>query len=335
MAYQTGTAVSAADLVSTITTFATTYGWSSSGGWLSKGLSHVSLSANSPTTGYVGITGANSADGSTTPAGYTKYLYVPASEWPVTYYLFSQSNPDIIGCAINYATDWCEHLIFGDIVKVNSAAFTGGNFFHAPYANTAHTIGAGSLPYSKRWFVGKPAFIDNIEEGIHSTLIQQGGYTATNWLYQNSCIPLNPQVYGGSGSSRNDLNTPSGLHVEVDGELWDNSCKVKYTDGTYNAIYRSPSQWTSQAILVPINLCYAMNSSLYGYLGYMEHIRLLRIDNFNIADEINISPDTWKVFPLLRKDAAQADGFVPTSPESIYSYTNAGHTGTLGIAYRK
>ena len=120
MAYQASTVVSSAELKTTIQNFAVTNGWSLSGGWLSKGLSHVSLSSDSPQAGYVGITGACSSDGLTNPAGFTRYVYVPVSEWPVYCYLFAHTNPDIISCVILSDTDMVQHLIFGDIIKINS-----------------------------------------------------------------------------------------------------------------------------------------------------------------------------------------------------------------------
>lgn len=321
MAYQTGTANSASELKTTIENFATTYGWSLASGWLAKGLGAVSLSYDTPQTGYLGITGACDGSG-TDPAGYTKYLYVPSAKWPVTYYLFSQSTPDIIACVILYDSSFVQHLIFGDIVKVNSSAFTGGNFFHAPFAATAHTTTNGYY-YSQRQFVGAPYIIPTITDGIHSTSLFTVGYQWDSLASTNQSSPI--PLYKPYNSTQNQ----SGLHAEIDSEMWDTTGKTTYIDSTLANIYRSPSQWTSQAILTPINLAYAMDDNLWGYLGYMEHVRLLRIDNYNIADEITISPDVWKVFPLLKKDASQADGL---TPYSAYTY---GHTGTLGLAYRK
>ena len=326
MAYQTGTVASAAELKSTITTFATTYGWTITGGWLSKGLSSVALSNDSPQTGYLGISGACSADGTLNPTAFTRYLYIPPANWPITYYLFSQTNPDIIACTIVYDTDWVQHLIFGDIVKVNDSAYVGGNFFYAPCSNTAHVVNSGYIN-SQRHFIGAGFGATSEKEGIGLTTIRNKGYIydSVSGTGQPSCMPLHPHEMSSV------IAIEIGLHAEIDGYIWDTTAKTRYTDQTITSLYRSPSQWTSQAILTPINLCYTMTDSLYGYLGYMEHVRLVRVDNYNIADEITISPDVWKVFPIYKKNADQPDGMVPAN-WSTYSY---GHTGTIGIAYRK
>ena len=120
-----------------------------------------------------------------------------------------------------------------------------------------------------------------------------------------------------------------GLHAKIDGAVWHNSGYITYTDTTIASLYRNPNLWTSQTTLVPMNLQCAVEDDLFMPLGYVEHVRLIRVDNYEIGDILSISPDEWKIFPFLFKDTANRNGLggVLTSPAQISS-------GTLGLAVR-
>lgn len=310
MPYYTGTVGTPDLLKTTIETLAVTNGYTLDGTWLYKGAdSAIQLTA--PDGEFLNIIGANSNDGLTDPTTFTRSLYVRSVYWPVTYYLFFHTSPDMCICVINYNTVYTQILMFGDIVKIHSSAYVGGNFFFATHNPLVST------PVDATY-----------NEDVFSTFGESFSYFTVNRLpcgntqgqaaYTSSIIPFAycPQT-----------NNENGIHVEIDSGIWDTTNKTSYTDSTLCALRRSPNLGDSQAHLIPMQLQYAMADSLYGYLGYMEHIRFVRNDNYEIGDIITIAPDEWKVFPWYKKDAAQRDGlFTPDTP--------TGHSGTIGIAIR-
>jgi len=243
---------------------------------------------------WLNINAANSSDGSTGVATRTGAVYIPFASWPITYYLFYSGTPDQVACIINYDATKIQVLMFGDIVKVNSSAFVGGNWFFASrvashqyiindaYAQITDSILAGvsggSIPMP---------FIDSSAVGV---------------VYNNSQI-----------------------HCEIDGIVWADTgvaaTNVMQPDYTISSLFRSPNSWNNQSDLIPIHLQFRMLSTLFGYIGYIEHIRFIRIDNYNLGDIITLGTDQWKVFPVFQKDATNRNG-------------TTGSTGTLGFAIR-
>lgn len=62
-----------------------------------------------------------------------------------------------------------------------------------------------------------------------------------------------------------------------------------------------PSSLTGRAILVPLNIG-VTRSGFFSMIGSPRDVRVCRIDNLNPGDLVTIGPDTWKVFPVSRKN---------------------------------
>jgi hypothetical protein len=319
MAYYTGTVNTPAVLQSIIESQCVTNGWTLSSGWLTKGINHVKLT--SPDASYLKIQGANSADGSTGLCSKTRAIWIRPSEWPVTYHLFIHTSPDFWCCVVHHNVTRIQVLFATDLVKIHSSAYVGGNLFWASGGENCGTPTSGqTLPAIETTGLC-PTSISNIVTG-------NGHPFALNEL----CIPF---TNNGGFTIGNSGNT-SQLHAEIDGAVWHDTGlnsgvnKINFTDTTISAIWRSPNTWNDQTHLIPMNLQVAMADSLYGYLGYIEHMRLVRVDNYNIGDIITISPDEWKVFPWLAKGPeSERNGY------QVYNNMTApGHTGTYGFAVR-
>jgi len=91
------------------------------------------------------------------------------------------------------------------------------------------------------------------------------------------------------------------------------------------AYYGGFNHFTGEAQLVPIHLQFGMSSSLEAYIGYLDHLRLIRITYYNIGDVITIGSDSWMVFPWGLKNTD-----TPNGPPTQGFHT----TGTLGFAVR-
>ncbi len=319
MTYQTGQVANVTNLNSLIRSFAIANGWTANDPYISKGLSNVNLflaDLSIPHTlewDYtLMITGANSSAG-LQPAMYARSIYIPPSSWPVTYHLQSWTNPDMIVCILNYDTDRIQVIFFGDMVKVHNSAFVGGNMFFASRGAT-HPLTSAGL-YSLTDTV--------LNAGTHFGTQDTGIYNSP------SSIPF---------ASVNSQDTPGmGIHVEIDGTIWDggyadnfstDQCKVSLTDYTVSSLFRSPNAWNSQSHLIPMHLQFAMADSLFGYMGYVEHLRLIRVDNYNIGDIITLGTDKWKIYPWVKKSTIARNGTQLNSSDGYY------HSGTVGLAVR-
>lgn len=84
-----------------------------------------------------------------------------------------------------------------------------------------------------------------------------------------------------------------------------------------------PSNWNSEAVLLPIRAYKIRPQSKISLTVDLEHARYTRVDNYQPGQVIAIGPDRWKVFPWYRKNAAARNGG-----------GGIDHTGTLGWAIR-
>jgi hypothetical protein len=314
--YQTGTFTTVAGLKSTIESFCTTNGWTLTSGVLHKELSYVKLT--NPDSDRLTITGANSVDFLTTPCPFSQTLYLVSGDLPATYYLFVHADPDMCVCVVNYNTVQIQVLMFGDIVKIHSSAYVGGNFFFASRQDSNYTL-APSLRYINDVNVYSGSSATGANKRSHFMPFQTGGNVAGGLNY---------------GYIR------SGFHAEIDDYIWDMDSEselfianknIMLTESTISSYHRSPNQWDSQAHLIPMHIQARMEDDLWGYLGYVEHIRLIRIDNYNIGDIVEIAPDSWKVFPWVKKDMTYPSGSTSgTTQDNILLPLES--SGSLGFA---
>lgn len=76
-----------------------------------------------------------------------------------------------------------------------------------------------------------------------------------------------------------------------------------YQAGPTSAITRMPpSTLTGRAILTPCLMMVNRPSGRLSMLGSVIDARWMRMDNYAPADIFSIGPDTWKVFPIIRKN---------------------------------
>jgi hypothetical protein len=269
----------------------------------------------SPTTGIIvikgslntlSIQGANSSNGLTEPCTLRRCIYIPVVNWPVTYYMYYNASPDLIVCVLYYDSNKIQYIVFGDYVKMHSSAFTGGNWY---FASRIFTY-ASELAYAPDLY----SFSDTQCE-----------------FYYDSCIPFiardnmpqTPVLY---------QSTP--IHAKIDGDIWNISATspsnptahlAKYS---HSLLFRSPNTWNNQTHLVPIhiNILTTQSDPYSHYIGYIEHFRLIRVDNYVIGDSETIGTDVWDIYPFHIKDTTYRNGDAGV---------RSAKTGTLGFAVRK
>jgi hypothetical protein len=259
-------------------------------------------SPSKPSTSSLGIIGMNGNNTGVCPNA--RNIYVTTASWPVTYYLSYSSTPDQITCTVNYETDKIQMLCFGDIVKIHNSSYVGGNWFFA----------------SKVFGDSAPLNLSSITD-----LIIQSGRGSGTGNQNGAFIP-----FTGTGDSAVGPGGNTGLHVEIDGNVWSTAnataflYPVTITDETIRNVFRSPNTWNQQAHLIPIHLQWAATAN-FMYLGYVEHLRFIRVNNYNIGDIVILGSDKWKVFPWNFKSLT-----TPNGPGA----NGSSNSGTLGFAVR-
>lgn len=271
MAYSTGTASSASNLISAIAGFASGLGWSTSGSAPSIEISKGGVVAafSSPSSGDVQI----AWNGSPSFSG-TAHAFV--GSWPADYYLFGNvsPDPDQIICIINYDAIDYRYVGFGLISKFGS--WTGGEWFGAssktldPNQNLSMVTGnlTGRLG-------GTGAF------GIEGAAVgpQTGAY-------------LQSAIDGAGWISSEFFESPYFQMSRVNHRLFQ----------------AQPNAWNQQAVLLPWLLAQSRPDGLFSLIGELSNVRFLRIDNLNPGDVITLGSDDWQCFPILRKDSIVRNG---------------------------
>lgn len=290
-----------AALKTAVESFATSNGWTLDGsGTLWKGTNYVRLATTH--TDRLTISAANSIDFATQPCTQKQSIYIPAASLPGSYQIFINTSPDLIVVVVNYAVTRFQWMAFGSIVKYGS--WTGGNWFGATHVEnyampddqvlmsaTASAGNSGS-PYYR---ASSPAMFWNAE---------------------------NRELFGGSYFGSRSTH----LHCQLDGYIWPGAGNntdpfpsfPQYADPIHS---RTPNAWNAQAVMTPIWLFLPRPDTYVSPIGHVEHVRSLRVANYNPGDIITLGSEKWKVFPWFQKNTVTPDGGV-------------GHSGTFGFAVR-
>jgi hypothetical protein len=251
------------------------------------------------TTGFAGLT--TSANGFNERQNSIPCARFTTSTISCTYHIFNNINPQNLTFMFTYGVNETQWVVIGNLTKINDVAYTGGTYFSA-----------------------SAAIID------------------TPVRYLNTFTETEYKCTGGSGQinglffSKVTNDTPSAGYIShnVDGGL---RLSRSVVDGSFNAIntsiltgqnttrklFRGLNVWNAQVVLVPCELYYVNTANHLKYLGHTEHVRLMRVDNYNAGDIITIGSDTWKSFPMIKKDLLNRN-----------NNTGGATSGTLGLAIR-
>jgi hypothetical protein len=208
-------------------------------------------------------------------------------------------------CVLNYNVNQFQYLAFGDVTKFGT--WTGGNWFSATMSSQSTVLPS--------MLAGNPELVVDTVIGNQTTEFSYTG-RASGGLFV-----MNDGSVGGAGSSL--------IHTEIDAAMWLSTyrgdlprCETSSVIGPL--ISRIPNAWNSQAVLLPCHLLITRASNKRSVIGEIGHVRHLRVDNYNPGDIITIGSDRWKVFPWIKKDSSNRNGY----------RWGAYHSGTFGWAIR-
>lgn len=306
MAYQTGVVTTASDLATTIKNFAVAQGWTLTGDVVSKNGCYVELTT--PSSSELKVQGAKNGN-FVAPDLCPRNSRIFLTNWPTSaiYHLMSFDNPETIWCTINFGTIYYMHIGFGNVQKYGDWA--GGMWFHAQHTTSNKDLGCmtGINGYARPFYSNTP----------------------------NNCALFWSQLDNSIISSASN-NKCSFLHCELRGEIWPAMGAINDASD-YNIIHCptiigplqkcNPNAFNGQTVLTPFQLFLQGTDGHMMPIGHVEHLRFVKLTNYNPGDIIQLGPDRWKLYPWFKLDTANPNGI-------SYSSDDLATTGVLGVAVR-
>lgn len=214
--------------------------------------------------------------------------------FPLNFQLFIFTEPNEVFLIVNYEIDKFSYLAFG----CSSISSEYQTWIESSVAVKFSTGVSSSDPIS-----------------ITPTT---GGYASGNRVdaYPNGFFWQTTDYQGGIHCA---------LYSRVDGWIYPltNYPTLSAIQAVSNLIERSPSKWSSEAILVPIIVITNKSSNKCAIATIIQNARYIRVDNLEPNQIINLGHEKWKVFPFFRKNSVSPNGG-----------NNINHTGTFGWAIR-
>jgi hypothetical protein len=308
MAYSTGTANSAAEIVAAIKSLATGNGWSESGTTLIKGDIYTDLSTSGNNVfirGALGGVGTNQSqrESRLRADAWTGTNNIAMLTFPCTYHVFVNTDPDDVVCFVNYNVNWWQWIMFG---KAKNMGVDGT----CNYQAGSFPAGANSLaiPWST-----------TADGSLYSTSPFVYGVPFPFWQ------PNSPAVTAPTGDS---INVESTTWLECTNIPSSHAINARRFAKTF--LNLMPNAWNGEITLCRVLLKYLRSTGVYSYAAELPHIRYTRNDNYTDGEIITLGSDEWMIFPGLRKDFSQRDGST-SNAESIALNSS----GTVAIAVRK
>lgn len=329
MAFITGTANNADEILIALKNSCTANGWVLTNGILSKGDCYVKAFINDNTVALLAGTGQNGSDLTNAPTLIYEYgssYYIPgyphlwvslagidmAISYPVIYSIHIMDNPKEVYLFINHNIDSWSYIAFGQS-PIEHLPGTG-----VWYGGTG--IGESSLESYWVWNEGEAGHIN----AALFSYISSAGYllrdkpTVKSFFHHGiSDIPYEWSLTGveGVGSYSSDISYWHELPTQANATL------------TLEPLMaREPSVWNSSSTLYPIQPSVYRPDYRRSIVGSLGHARYARIDYIDPGQIVTLGNERWRFYPWLKKNIADRD--MKTIPY------DKRHTGTYGVAIR-
>lgn len=302
MAYQTGAASTAADLLNQLATFAAGVGlgWvvlrNALGTYRNIVLQHATatdvvfdlqgLAAGASGISVSGATGWSSGAAYGAQPGAGTSISIDALSVPWTAYHFFGTS-EYLHVAIEYAAGLYRHLHIGRADK-RGIVYTGGAYYGVVDWTS---VSPSDDAYSS---FGTTSLHNNYQKGNTSRLRVDIDGGVSRWVPFESG-PGYPRI----------------------------RCNQRWLGSQACVMFsRSPNQMSGRAVLGQLEFQCERPGGLYSPVGVAPDLRLVNLANYAPGDSITLGTDTWRVFPQVKREASAS--------LSVY----AGTSRLLGYAYR-
>ena len=308
MSYQTGVATSQQDVVTQFVNFAVANGWTQNElntvnrrAVISRGTVFMGFRWSAAASGGViglyqstGYTGGNnvgahpgdSGRGQVTTGAVTlERRLTSIGDGPYTALtLFSQSTDSpYIHAVLEYSPGLFRHFGCGTIEKIGT--WTGGEYaVHTQWANGFGGAASNNLLWDSRSGQSSVAVGDEKSTmRVQGMPNQSGGMT---WaVFSQSSSSLNPDAAGNTV-----INLRAGATGFDSPEMAFAFPRASPNAG-YVPLFKIPIHW--------VDTTPTPNQAML--LGYAPDVRIMQMANFTPGQEFTVGSDTWKVFPMIRK----------------------------------
>lgn len=300
VAYETGVASSPADLVSKLGTFAAANGWTVSAATVGvvfrNGDINVGVNTDASTIFLRGALGYDSGVAwNAQPGAAPVNASANVGAGPYTAYHFFVGDDDgnhHVHCALEVEAGTYRHFSFGQVVPygvVDGGTYVDAVWWQSGEAN-AHLIGVA----------------------IHRHICRAG---ATHY------------GIGGRGHLWCDYDSKTNnWQIDNKGSSWPphserlfGSCGPGISASLHNALTLVGSmKWNLRTTLHPLEYTVGRAESLVTAVGRIPNMRQLSLANYAPGDELTVGGETWKLFPIMRRNA----GTPPTGQinSDLYGY---------------
>lgn len=289
MAYQAGSATTAADLLSALQTFCTSNGWTLSGSVLSKGGCFTRITVSGDGLAVLGGTGIDASNNLTGAGPATVSFNSPAGNLPLVYpvaYFFHAFGNEVYA-VLNWSIDAYTLLGFG-CSPAPGLPGTGG-WYSGSYGGGR----AGTLAWTS-WA--------DFYQGV---AVDYNGYNGTGFFW----VP----GYASGGNAY--------VHHGLDGHTWTDvtggnnqlpSLAAKAAGFAGPLMQQGINVWNGQAPLIPVNVYIDRGSSKTSIIATIQHARYINMGNLASGEILTLGSDRWRVYPFFRKGAGYGPGGLDT-----------------------
>lgn len=311
MAYYSGQASSYQELLTVLVSACVEQGWTWADGILSKDSAFIKFEVSTADISGKGsgliLQGGTGKIGSTLiePSPVTPRLgRVGAAtaivNFPIAYNIHINNNPDEVYLIVNFDVDRFYYLAFG----VSSVQLQGTGLWIS--ASSPLRYGLGTNVLLQGWAMSPNSGGSNIYNYV------SGFFWSTITVSSDSAR----QEAMHTGFNNKGWNVPG---PNMDG--------IEAISQAIPFISRSPDNWSSNPILLPIRIFNTVASSKQSIIAEIANARYLRIDNYEPNQIVGIGDEQWKIYPFHQKNINERNGSNSTSSGRM-------HTGTFGWAIR-
>lgn len=305
VAYESGVASSPADLVSKLGTLAAANGWTVSsattGVVFRNGDINVGVHADASTVYLRGALGYDSgAAWNAQPGTAPDFSSSDVGAGPFTAYhawVGDEGGREYLHCAIEITSGMYRHFVIGQIVPYG--AITGGVYVDAVYW---HPNGFSTQ------MLDNPVhrFVCSGHSNTNSPMPKAGwgqfwcdyDSKTDNWqLMYNNASPAIPPIHAN----------------RVKGSVGPMTMRRALS-------LAGAMKWNLRTPLSPMEYMVGRSELLWSAVGRIPHMRQVSLANYAAADEISVGGETWKVFPIMRRNAGTPPVGVANSDLYGYAY---------------
>lgn len=312
MAFETGGSSGVVDLLDKVRVFALGLGWSVDfSGSPATGVTAVNVLALSKDGVCVMFLADTAAGGGTDPGHYFGAMTYPgpfvsatdkrnqAGATPITW---ANKMPGPFQAYYLFGTGTYLHLV----VEAQPGSF---RHIGAGVIAKAGVVNSGAYAFGGRWYYDAN-YVNSIASGYHS-IPWDSSRSQNGWI--GTVVRADKDGGGPANCSIVDASSQTGALLGG----WAGFVNSGDHAGpvVHSLMRQGPSSLTGRSPLIPAPVAVFRPSGFVSLVGAAPDVRFVRIDNLTPGEAVTLGADTWRVFPIVRKN-----GLVGQENSGVFGY---------------